>query len=92
MKAQAEIKPLTWTVYILECADGTFYTGIARDVHQRMAEHENGTGAKYMRGRGPFTLLHREEYLTRGEALRREAAIKSLSRADKAALAAKTFT
>lgn len=89
-KAQDDIKPLSWTVYILECADGTFYTGIARDPHERMAEHENGTGAKYMRGRGPFKLLHREEYLTRGEALRREAAIKALSRSAKAALVAQS--
>lgn len=69
-----------WTVYILQCADGTLYTGITNDLARRVGEHEAGTGAKYTRGRAPLTLVHSESVNTRGEALRREAAIKALSR------------
>jgi putative endonuclease len=69
-----------WTVYILQCADGTLYTGITNDLARRVGEHEAGTGAKYTRGRAPLTLVHSESHTTRGEALRREAAIKALSR------------
>lgn len=76
-----------WSVYILHCGDGTYYTGIARDVQKRLGQHQAGRGAKYTRGRGPLRLVYQEELGTRGEALRREAAIKALPRADKAALA-----
>lgn len=72
-----------WHVYILECADGSFYTGIAKDVAARMAQHSSGTGAKYTKGRGPFILRLEEPYATRSEALKRELAIKALSREQK---------
>lgn len=72
-----------WIVYILECADGTLYTGVTNDIDGRLAKHENGTGAKYTRGRGPFRVLYREEQETRSAALKRELAIKAMSRADK---------
>ncbi len=49
--------PTGWVVYILECADRTLYTGITNDLDHRIDQHENGTGAKYTRGRAPFTLL-----------------------------------
>lgn len=74
---------MSWTVYILQCADNTLYTGIARDVTMRVRDHESGKGAKYTKGRGPFKILHTELYETQSEALKREAYIKSLSRADK---------
>lgn len=71
------------SVYILECGDGTYYTGYTTDVERRVAEHEAGDGAKYTRGRGPFDLVHVEAFETRSEALRREASIKTLAREEK---------
>lgn len=72
-----------WQVYILECADGSLYTGIARDLDARIAAHNNGTGAKYTRGRGPVKLLYNEPADDRSTASRREALLKQLSRAEK---------
>ncbi|HEY8190315.1 MAG TPA: GIY-YIG nuclease family protein [Micavibrio sp.] len=76
-----------WVVYILNCADDTLYTGITNDLAKRVALHEQGKGAKYTRGRGPYEVLYREVFDTRSQALRREAAIKSLDRAAKILLA-----
>ena len=75
-------------VYVLECADGTYYTGYTTDVDRRVAEHDAGEGAKYTRGRTPVELVHAEEFQTRSAAMRREAEIKRLSRAAKEALVA----
>ena len=50
----------SWTVYILECSDKSLYTGIATDLEKRIACHENGNGARYTRGRGPFRLVYTE--------------------------------
>ena len=72
-----------WWVYILECRDGTLYTGCTDDVQRRMAAHNAGRGAKYTRGRGPLTVVYREALPDKGAALRREAAIKRLSRVEK---------
>jgi putative endonuclease len=72
-----------WTVYILRCADDTLYTGITNDLPKRIAAHESGRGAKYTRGRGPYEILHTETLEGRGDALRREAAIKAMDRAEK---------
>lgn len=77
-----------WHVYILRCGDGSLYTGIARDVEARLAQHASGRGARYTRGRGPLALVHVEAAANRSEALRREAAIRRLGRAGKEALAA----
>lgn len=77
---------MTWTVYILRCADDTLYTGITNDLPRRLALHESGKGAKYLRGRTPFTLAYTEGYSAKGEALKRELQIKALSRNDKLAL------
>jgi putative endonuclease len=74
---------MAWTVYILECADKTLYTGIAKDMEQRLTAHMNGTGAKYTRGRTPLKIIYTESRRTKGQALKREAEIKSLSRAEK---------
>lgn len=79
---------MTWFVYILECEDGSLYTGIARDVQARFAQHLAGKGAKYTRGRPPKRVLARFECADRSEALRREAAIKRLPVARKRALCA----
>lgn len=75
-----------WTVYIVRCADQTLYTGIARDLSQRLAQHNAGKGAAYTRARRPVVLVHREAAPDRGAALRREAAIKRLPVAAKRAL------
>ena len=72
-----------WTVYILECGDGTLYTGITDDLERRLRAHETGKGAKYTRGRGPLTLVHTEEVEDKSAALKREHSIKKLSRAEK---------
>lgn len=77
-----------WTVYILQCADGTLYTGITNDLQRRLAAHNEGTGAKYTRGRGPHSLLFSEAHPDKSSALRRERQIKALGREDKLALAA----
>jgi putative endonuclease len=76
-----------WHIYLLRCGDGSFYTGIARDVEARFAQHAAGTGARYTRGRGPLVLVYIEPAEDRGAALRREAAIRRLGRAGKEALA-----
>ncbi|MDA8420229.1 MAG: GIY-YIG nuclease family protein [Pseudomonadota bacterium] len=75
-----------WQVYVVECRDGTFYTGIAIDLDRRLRQHDSGRGARYTRGRGPVILRHSERCGTRGEALRRELELKRLSRAGKQAI------
>lgn len=75
-----------WFVYVVECADGSLYTGIAKDVAARLAQHNDGQGARYTRGRAPVRLLHVEEAVDRGAALRREHAIKRLPARAKRAL------
>lgn len=77
-----------WITYLLECADGTFYCGITNDLPARLAAHNAGKGARYTRGRGPCRVVHVERFGTKGDALRREAAIKRLGRAAKERLAA----
>lgn len=73
----------TWYVYILECGDGTLYTGITDDVARRLAVHRSGKGAKYTRGRSPLTLRYQEECSSYSQALRREIQIKKLPRNQK---------
>lgn len=70
-------------VYIVQCRDGSLYTGYAQHVTQRIAAHNAGTGAKYTRGRGPVVLLASWSAESKGDALRAECAIKRLSRAQK---------
>lgn len=69
--------------YIVRCADGTLYTGWTTDLQRRLAAHNDGRGAKYTRSRRPVALLYHECFETKEEALRREYAIKKLSRAEK---------
>jgi putative endonuclease len=75
-----------WWVYMLECRDGSLYTGIARDLAQRLAAHQGGTASKYTRARTPVSVVYREQTPSRSAALKREAQIKRLSRAAKLAL------
>ncbi len=72
-----------WSVYIVRCADGTLYTGVAKDVDARLARHNQGVGAKYTRSRLPVRLVFREEAGEQGLALRREMEIKALSAEEK---------
>ena len=74
---------MSWYIYILRCGDDTLYTGITDDVDRRFAAHCAGKGAKYTRGRGPLTLVYTEEAEDKSAALKREHAIKKLSRAEK---------
>lgn len=73
-----------WSVYILECSDGTYYTGIATDVKRRLSEH-NGSekGAKYTRSRQPVKLVYCEKADNRSEASKMEYAIKKMDRKTK---------
>jgi putative endonuclease len=73
-------------VYIVECADGTFYTGWSKDVAARVRVHNAGRGARYTRARRPVRLCYWEECPDRAAAMRRELQIKHLSRARKQAL------
>lgn len=73
-------------VYIVQCADGTLYTGWTTDLERRLQLHNSGRGAKYTRGRGPVSLLYSQRMESKSDALKREAAIKKLSRAKKLAL------
>ena len=70
-------------VYVLECSDGTLYTGYTTDVERRVREHDDGEGAKYTRGRTPVELVYAERHETRSAAMQREHEIKQLSRAEK---------
>ena len=76
-----------WVLYILECCDGTLYTGITSDLCRRLSEHQSGTGAKYTKGRSPVKLIYTEEYGSRSDASKREVEVKRMSRGDKLLLA-----
>ena len=73
----------SWSVYILLCRGGSYYTGTAKDVEDRLTKHKAGKGAAYTRIHPPEKLLYREDGLTRSEALVREARIKALPHAGK---------
>ena len=78
-----------WFVYIVRCRDDSLYTGISNDVAARIDAHNGGRGARYTRSRAPVILVHLERRRNKSSALRREAAIKSLDRAEKLALLAR---
>ena len=69
--------------YIVKCSDGTFYTGWTNDLTRRMEAHNQGRGAKYTKARRPVTLIYYETFETKEEAMKREYAIKRLSRKEK---------
>lgn len=74
---------MSWFVYILRCADKSLYTGITTDLLRRTKEHNSVRGAKYTKPRQPVVLVYQEVFTDRGSALRREAAIKKLSKKEK---------
>ncbi len=74
--------------YLLECADGTLYCGWTNDLARRLRAHNAGTASRYTRSRLPVRLVYCEAFETRGEAMRREAAVKRMTREEKLALIA----
>jgi putative endonuclease len=74
-----------WSLYVLECSDGTLYTGITNDLARRVAQHNNGTASRYTRCRTPVKLVHEEPCKDRSQALKRESAMKRLTRSEKIA-------
>lgn len=79
---------MNYWVYILRCKDDTLYTGISDDVERRVAVHNSSKGEKYTRGRRPVAAVYREECANRSDALKRELAIKRLTRSEKLTLIA----
>jgi putative endonuclease len=77
-----------YCVYIAECADGTYYTGYTTDIGKRVRAHNDGKGAKYTMSRLPVRIVHTEEFGSKSEAMKREAAIKRLKRSAKRELIA----
>lgn len=75
-----------WFVYTLRCADGTLYTGITTDLDRRVKQHNDGMASRYTGSRRPVKLVYQEPQRSQGLALRREAAIKKLTRREKLAL------
>ena len=86
-KLLAQLKMGTgWFVYLLRCADGSLYTGITNDVPRRLKQHNAGTASRYTRSRLPAVLVYQEAQASHGHALKRELAIKALSRKEKESL------
>jgi len=73
----------TWFLYIVECSDKTLYTGITNNLDKRISQHNNGSGAKYTKGRSPVKLLYTESFNNRSEASKREYQIKQLTKKEK---------
>lgn len=73
----------SWFVYIVRCADGSFYTGITKDVKRRCQQHNAGTASRYTRSRCPVKLIYHEVHPDQSSALKREAAIKAMDRRGK---------
>jgi predicted GIY-YIG superfamily endonuclease len=80
--------PSRWLVYLLRCGDGSLYTGITNDLPKRLKTHTGGKASRYTRSRLPVTLAYTEPQRSKSAALKREAAIKGLRRADKERLVA----
>jgi len=77
---------MTWHVYIIECKDGKLYTGITNDLTHRINSHNSGNGGRFTKYRTPVKLRYSEDYPSKSEALKREAAIKRLPRKKKLTL------
>ena len=83
MKSFKELSQAKWTVYILLCNDNSFYTGITNDINRRLLQHENGDGARYTRGRGPFKVIYKALFNNQSDALKEERRIKQLRKSSK---------
>ncbi len=78
-----ESRSVRWYLYLLECNDGTLYTGITTDIARRLSEHNLGSASRYTRSRLPVKLIYQERCLNKSNALKKEYEIKSLSRKEK---------
>ncbi len=76
----------TYWAYMVQCKYGTYYAGWTNDIKKRITAHNNGTGAKYLRGKGPVKLVYKKKFLTVQEAQAQERLIKRLTRKEKEAL------
>lgn len=72
-----------YTLYILRCKNNSLYTGITNDLNARLEKHSNGQGSKYVKAFSPFVLVYIEKLQNKSEALKREIAIKKLSKSEK---------
>ena len=77
-----------WYLYMVRCRDGKLYTGIATDIERRIAEHQSGKGAKYLRGRAPLKLVFKKRIGSRSLALKAEQRVKKLPKREKEKIAA----
>ena len=75
-----------WVLYILSCKDGSLYTGVTDNLERRLSQHNEGKGAKYTRGRAPLSLVYLEQCENKSHALRREIAVKKMSKVQKQSL------
>ena len=80
---ESRLNEAVWCVYIVECNDGTLYTGISNNIDERIWEHNSGTGSKYTRGRRPVKLLAKRDCNDKSQASKIEYRIKRLRRKDK---------
>jgi putative endonuclease len=87
-----ETSSSSWWTYIVECADGTYYTGSTNEINRRVAQHNNGTGAKYTRSHRPVSLVYVEQFQDRSTAMKRESQIKKLQHWEKRQLIEKFLT
>ena len=74
---------MNWVVYMLECKDNSIYTGIAKNLENRLSKHQSGNGAKYLRGRLPIKLMYKEFFKNRSDATKREIFIKKMNKQEK---------
>jgi putative endonuclease len=81
--SRSPVKQMAFYCYILECSDGSFYTGWSTDPEKRLLQHNRGSGARYTRSRRPVRLVYTEELPDKIAALKRERAIKALTRSKK---------
>ncbi|WP_144211878.1 GIY-YIG nuclease family protein [Shewanella donghaensis] len=87
---KSDIPAAPWYLYMIKCRNSHLYTGVTTDIKRRFAEHQAGgaKAAKYLKGKGPLTLVYQETLTDRSHALKREIAVKKLSRSHKLALIA----
>ncbi len=82
----AETTNKAWFLYLVQCADGSFYTGITNNVTRRCQQHNAGTASRYTRSRLPVELIYQESHTSRSVALKRELVVKAMSRGEKESL------
>jgi predicted GIY-YIG superfamily endonuclease len=80
MKQRFAKKKMGWSLYVLKCKDGTYYTGITNDLSRRVKQHNEGTASRYTRSRGPVKVIFQEPCRGKSSALKKEYAVKSLTR------------